>query len=103
MAATHISFFENNTKKEIKLYDEWDSFSINGTMMDALMDPLTVKAGSVSVLEIAIDEDDLEDLGIGIDGMTEVEFTMKILDEDGDTIDQPVITISADKEFLLKD
>lgn len=94
---------ENNTKKEIKLYDEWDSFSINGTMMDALMDPLTVKAGSVSVLEIAIDEDDLEDLGIGIDGITEVEFTMKILDEDGDTIDQPVITISADKEFLLKD
>ncbi len=85
---------ENKSGKTLSIEDVYDSLSVNGFMTDYLCYGLDLADGECAVLEIELDESSLEDNKIAsASAVKEVEVGFEIEDEN-DTIDEPVITIS---------
>ena len=89
-----LLFVENNTADTISLRDVYDSFSLNGYMMDCSMPVVTVKSGTCSVLEIRLWESDLEENDItSPEDINEIEFSVIIRNSYQKKIDEAVIHI----------
>lgn len=90
-----MMLIENNSSKEILVQDVYDSFSMNGFMMDGLIYDVKIRSGACGVLKIKIRESDLQKNAISTpDDIKEVEFTAKITDNDRNAIDTALISIS---------
>ena len=75
---------ENNTADTISLREVYDSFSLNGYMMDCSVSSIDVKSGTCAVLEIMLWASDLEENAItGVADISEFEIEFEI--EAGDT------------------
>ena len=81
---------QSSTEREVKI--EYDSISMNGYMVGGY-DYVYVPAGSVTVLEVNIRKDDLEENNIfSIEDVTEAELTFEIK-EGYKEIASPTVTI----------
>lgn len=87
---------QNNSDAEVYFDPEYDSYSVNGSMIDAWCDSTEVKAGKASVVNLEIVKSDAEDAGItSIGDITETSFQVTL--EDNETfndIDEPTITVT---------
>lgn len=87
---------ENRSGQMISIYEVYDSFSINGYMMDCSI-PMIIEmpSGTTSVFEIELWESDLEENDItSIEDIIDIEFSIEITDTKWDEIDTPVILIN---------
>ncbi len=79
---------ENNTDGPVDITDVYDSFSINGYMMDCFMNLVQVKSGASAILEIRLWDSDLEKNDITeISEITQMELEIEIM-QDATLIDR---------------
>lgn len=85
---------ENNSANPIVLDDVYDSFSINGYMMDASMDYTEVKNNTSSVVPIKLWSTYLEENDItSPEEINSVEFSVEINNNHDKEIDKPTLNI----------
>ena len=77
----------------ITIREVYDSFSVNGYMMDCSMSASTVQNGACSILDIRLWEFDLEENSIAeVSDITQIEFGIEI--ESGrNTIDEATLEL----------
>lgn len=86
---------ENNRTDRISLREVYDSFSVNGYMMDCTMSSAAVEGGACAAFVIGLRETDLEENKItGPDDLEEIEFSVSIEDEHGNEIEEARISIN---------
>ena len=84
---------ENNTNAAITLREIYDTFSINGYMMDCVFSPVTVQGGACAALEIRLWESDLEENSIAnVEDITQIELGVEI-EQGRTTIDETQLNI----------
>ena len=85
---------ENNTADTISINEVYDSFSVNGYMMDCIVSTVTVNSGTCAVLDILLWESDLEENSISdVSDISEFEVTFEI--EAGNrTIDEAALQVT---------
>lgn len=89
-----LLFVENNTTDAIFLREVYDSFSVNGYMMDCFIPSVKVESGACSALEIRLWESDLEENSITTpDQIDEIEFSLIINNSRQKEIDKAIICI----------
>lgn len=85
---------ENNSANPVILDDVYDSFSLNGYMMDASFDCTEVKNASSAILTIKLWSIYLEELDVtSPEEINNVEFSLEIQNNHNKDIDKPTITI----------
>lgn len=90
-----VMFVENGKSKEISIDDWDDTLSINGYMADNFFLSVEVSGNSVTIVDIEIDEDWLDDNDIGsVEDINELTVTLRIRDDGWDTIDEAEIDIA---------
>lgn len=73
---------ENNGAETVTLHGVYDSFSLNGYMMNFYMNQVSVKGGASAMLEIHLMEHDLEENSIAeISDITQMEMEIEIMQE----------------------
>lgn len=86
---------ENNRTDRISLREVYDSFSVNGYMMDCTMSSAAVEGGACAAFVIGLRETDLEENKIAApDDLEEIEFSVNIEDEHGNEIEEAKISIN---------
>lgn len=89
-----VLLLENSNSEQIQLDVDRDSMSINGIMFDERFGRPTFPANSTAIIDLELDDSDLSDIGISsIDDITELEFTLEIMDSSYQTMDKPVIKV----------
>lgn len=86
---------ENNSEKDISITDEYNSFSVNGFMMNGSFYGQTITAGKSVIMEIYLWSMYLDDSNISCaDDIEEFEITLRIRDDNYKDIDTPTIAVT---------
>ncbi|MCM1023273.1 MAG: hypothetical protein NC395_04360 [Prevotella sp.] len=86
---------ENSSTKDIYITDEYDSFSVNGFMMDYSFYGQTISAGKSVILEIKLWDMYLDDSNVSCaEDIENFEITLKIKDDNYNGIDTPTISVT---------
>lgn len=86
---------ENSSENALIVDDKYDSLSVNGYMTDYFCGTAELGAGETQVLKIRLDGDSLAKNKIeDIDGIENVEFTVRIRDNDYKEIDTSAVKIT---------
>lgn len=86
---------ENISAKDIYITDEYDSFSVNGFMMDYSFYGQTISAGKSVILEIKLWDMYLDDSNISCaEDIEDFEITLRIRDDNYKEIDTPTISVT---------
>ena len=88
---THLLFYvKNDSGTNIEV--DVNNVAVNGMMVD-VFDYADVENGKTGALEVEISESDLEDISVSPDGITTLEITAEIENDDYDTIATPIISV----------
>ncbi len=88
---------ENKREEEITIWDEYDSASLNGYMIEYSFYGLTVMPGGYAVIDIDYEDDSLEENDIAAIGdITEAEVSIEIKNADYDDIDNTTLKITVE-------
>ena len=92
----HLVFLvENGTSTDIDISDSWDSFSVNGYMIDYSASGTCAYAGKWAVIDVQIWGSTLEENNIsGVDDITSAEITFELEDADGNDIAEPKVSVN---------
>lgn len=86
---------ENSSGKPLTVDDKYDSLSVNGYMTDYFFGVAELGAGETQVLKIRLDCDSLTENKIeDISGIEEVEFTVRIHDDERNEVDSSAVKIT---------
>lgn len=85
----------NSSAKTLSISDEYDSLSVNGYMSDYYFPGYTINSGETAAFKIRLDGDSLKENKIeSVDGIQNVELTIKVKDENYKELDKSVITVN---------
>lgn len=86
---------ENSSGKALNVDDKYDSLSVNGYMTDYFCGTAELNSGETQVLKIRLDGDSLAKNKIeDISGIENVEFTVRMRDNDYNDIDSSAVKIT---------
>lgn len=90
-----ILLVENKSDDLLYVDDAYDSFSVNGYMMDTICYSSTIDSGKLGIIDIELSSSDFEDVQItGIDDIQEAEITLEIRDNDYNEVAEPTLVFT---------
>lgn len=92
-----LLLIENNNANTIHIADEYDTFSVNGYMTDAIIYSVDVASGKYGLMDIELYL--LDDIDITTaDEITNAEITLNIEDSNGNDIASPTVSMTFNGE-----
>lgn len=90
-----LLMIENNSSGEIRVYNDYNSLSVNGFMTDYLFDRECIAFGKCALVDVYIDKSDLEhNMIFSLEEITDVELSLEIQDENQNTIATPMLSVA---------